>query len=151
MCSSFQNMMSVPQISTTVMKTLCALTLSGGTTASASLATLGMEPYAKVGSVCGHCSALHIEPPSPFSRPSASFVCTSWTLSCLSTTECCYMAPATFLGHSRSYGVKKFGSVFALICDSYSNLHSCLSLQTAPTATSWVFCLFVHLFVVLLF
>lgn len=90
--SSFQNMMSVPQISTTVMKTLCALTLSGGTTVSASLATLGMERYAKVGSICGHCSAPHIEPASPFSRPSASLVCTSWTLSCLSTPECCYMS-----------------------------------------------------------
>lgn len=46
--SSFQNMMSVSQISTTVMKMLCASILSEDTTVFANQAIRGMEPRAKV-------------------------------------------------------------------------------------------------------
>lgn len=57
-------MMSVSQTSTIVMKTLCALTLLEDTTVSASLATPGMEPRAKVRSCYGNSSASHTGPPA---------------------------------------------------------------------------------------
>lgn len=78
--SPFQNMTSASQTSTTVTRTLCALTPLEVTTASASLATLGMEPRAKVERAALATARHHPQGcPSLLPGPCASLLCPSWT------------------------------------------------------------------------